>query len=1603
MKKKSILREIGLCIILLSITFSLRSQSYWAQASGGNDVDEAMDVTNDASGNIYSTGYFTNSATFDSYVVTSSSSGIPDGYVYKTNAAGQMQWITKFGGIGSDRGLSIRVDGSGNTYVTGYYYGLSTFGTFTLNSVSGTQDIFIAKLDPSGNFLWVRSAGGSMVDIPSNIAIDNTGDVIVTGSFQGIATFGTATFTSMIDPSTSIYSYDAFTVKYSNSGTYQWCRTGTAKYTDRGLDIVTDANNDIYVCGQFSDTILFNTVHNNNIMNAVYLIKYDATGNEIWFRKASASSSIAYALAVNTNNDVFMSGDFTGTMGFYGPVNNFLTGIYANKMFLAKYDKNGNYIWGAANSSQNYLSARNLALDNAGDAYIIGEYGCTLTDFSDATDRGLFNSIGYADIFVVKHLGSTGARSWMRNIGGPAKDEAHGITLTSVNNPVIAGSYERRFAWPMTGWYTSTCPIYPPTKVYPATWTSSYQAPNYCTDSQYNDYVSVSSAGFSDAFVGRIINLSRQPYDYYQRSGSLCTRPFVKTCINYTSTSCPDTIKMCGPDRIDAITHTDDWLSDGDLGPYHHFKWSTAVNDTLTYSSNISLSGSYNVSVTTMDGCYSSMDTVYVVVHPIPAKPYVTDTKGFNFHKFPNTNLIKMCKPDTVKITGGFIKGNSFAWSVSPGGPWLSTPDSSVITTNGGLYAFTLTSPYGCKAVTTVSVQVDSIKPIIPKINLADSITICCNTPIFVNLYDSITNPTGAIPPCIGIIDTLKWSITPSTAVIATINNCGKPEDGSITTCTTGNYTITAIIKINNLCGVKTYTVTKAVYIKVNPNPTVVLSYTGATQFCPGDSVQVIINHNYPIQWSITGSINSSNYTKDTVWIKIAGYYYISSSYTTSAGCVGSAGLGLNFAPKPNPFLTLYPRLICPNDSVKITCNIPGALNYQWIGPGGPLPGSTPFIWVKIPGFYHCVVTDAQGCVLTSNTVEVKVYNTPYLLANPSAIFCLGGSTVLKVVTNDSTLIQWMPPLFGGGTVKTVTATGTYSVKVTMCGVTTICTVAVVASAAVANITPSSTMLCPGDSIKLTANTGMAGYNWMPGNTGNTSIYVYSGGIYSLTTTDINGCTKTSTISITQNTTVATPTAVPSVSICSGNSATLTAAGSGTVSWYSQPLVGGYLANGNTYTTPPLTKDTIYYASNTTGSCNSIRVPVIVKIIPTSVKPIVSANSPVCKGDTIKLTANNVPGATYNWTGPNSFTSNIQNPFVIVTGTANAGSYFLFLTGGGCTSANSFVNVSVVVPPKPITSSSQSLCVGDTIVLNGYSSAPGATYNWTGPSMYSSNSASNIISPALINQSGVYVLSITSGGCKSDTACVKVLVNNIPLINSYLMTTGCSNDSIVMFADTASGVTYNWSGPGGFTSHSNPVVIRPITSSNAGVYNFYANNSGCSFSSNSFTVNYFPAPVINLGHDTSTCFGSGITFTVGNYPYIMWQDSSNSPIYNIYNTSGLFWVTVADSNGCMASDSVNVVYLECESLIMPNVFTPNGDGTNDIFYIGGNYLRKEKLWIYDRWGTEIYSSEDVDKGWDGTNMRSGKKCDAGTYFYMSDVIIFEGKHKIIKGYVSVYR
>ena len=245
--------------------------------------DESYDVETDASGNIYTTGYTTSQSVFGGSL-TINTNGFSDVYVSKSDPNGNFLWVKVFGGAMADRGYDLELDNNGNIYVTGYYQGTAQFDSFVITS-NGSQDIFVAKLNNQGDVLWVKSEGGPSGDTGYGITVDGSGNVIATGQFKGTANIGPNNFSSALNPTTGLPEFDIFVSKYDANGNDLWSIQGSAKYDDRGLAIKTDANDNILVTGQFSDTLtIAGSTHNNTIYNAGMLLKLDPSGNEVWFR-----------------------------------------------------------------------------------------------------------------------------------------------------------------------------------------------------------------------------------------------------------------------------------------------------------------------------------------------------------------------------------------------------------------------------------------------------------------------------------------------------------------------------------------------------------------------------------------------------------------------------------------------------------------------------------------------------------------------------------------------------------------------------------------------------------------------------------------------------------------------------------------------------------------------------------------------------------------------------------------------------------------------------------------------------------------------------------------------------------------------------------------------------------------------------------------------------------------------------------------------------------------------------------------------------------------------------------------------------------------------
>jgi len=1137
------------------------AQNYWMQKAGGSTIDEAYSISLDGNSNTYTTGYFSGTAAFGPFSLTAS--GISDVFVTCTDKNGVFQWAVKAGGAGSCRGLAIKTDAAGNSYVTGYFNGSATFGATTLTS-AGLQDVFIAKYDNTGKLLWAVSAGGTLSDIGNAITIDNSGNVLVTGEFAGTAKFGSFSLTSLNN------NINVFTTKLDANGNFLWAQVGTGLHTDRGLGVACDASGNVYVTGQFTDTITFNSTHKTNLYDAIFLVKYNSSGAEQWFTDAGGGNvNIANAIAVDNNSNIYLTGDFTGTLSFFASPTVTLSGAYTNRIFIAKYNSSGNLLWDVADASNNSLTSKDIAIDGSGNAYLIGNFECILNGYADKYGQGTFNSVGSWDIFAAEY-NSSGVWQWSRQIGGHKDNLGYGIAVTSAGDIFTAGSFDQDMIVPSDPNFTP----------YSANGFTCNNA--YCSDNNYGSFLSFNTTGNYDVFIAKPIDINRQPYDFYNRSGGVCTRPQVGICIN---NNCPDTVQFCTGGSIYVVANTCTQAA-----PNYTYLWSNSQTGIANY---VTSTGWYYVTQTTVDGCIKSSDSIYVIIHPGPAKPNISDNVIINTNAV-NPKPIALCA-DSVRLTGGGIGSkDTYFWS---GGTKADSTKYLTVTKSGG-YCFNVVDSFGCSNYTCISVTLDSaltkIKPnLICTTCKHDSVAFCKGNIFTMFTYDSVTNPFVNQALCIPSPVNIKWVAGPGAAGYITSTNCGKndfqPQD-------TGWYHITDTIIRANLCDTLKYILHDSVHVTLYPAPSLgPISISGGGRLlCPGDSTLLIAHDTAAFTWN-TGS------TKDSIWGKPAGSpYSIKSTVTNSYGCaalfIATATVGL----KTPPTINVIPSVgtICPGDSLQLAC-IGGMGNFSWNGPSGPVGGDSSIIYVKTPGSYYCVVSDTAYCnPILSNTVLIDLYATPYLAATPSPVLCPGDSIKLSVVASSGDSIKWINPASAGSdSVVIVKSPGIYTCQIKSCGIKTLTSITVTSDNPVATITAAGpTTFCTGDSVVLNANSGMAFYSWTPVAAGGPSVTAFNTGEYVVTIVDNGGCTAKDSIPVIATPNNVKPPHVADTSTCPGESVTLVASGAGSIMWYSAFNGGPVLGTGPQFTTPSINAASVFYVATEVGGCISPRDSAHVKI-----------------------------------------------------------------------------------------------------------------------------------------------------------------------------------------------------------------------------------------------------------------------------------------------------------------------------------------------------------------------------------------------------------------------
>lgn len=565
-------------------------------------------------GNIYVTGVFDDSLDFDPGSATAILNPLsPNGdmssqnvFIAKYDADGHYKWAkqitSNYIGITFQCNL-IAIDGQGNIIISGEFNDSADFdpssNTAILAGTGGGKNIFIAKYDPSGAYLWAKAIGGTEDQWPLGIAADDIGNVYISGSFNGTVDFDPGVGNALI---TSAGSQDNFVAKYSSDGNYVWAhRMGdsASSSAENGLGVTVDKARNVISTGAFQGDATFSST--SNILTSgggrdVYIMKHDSAGNFMWaIPIGSGGDDYGYNVTTDNEGNVYAAGYFQGQVDFDpGPGSATLTANAFFDAYLAKYDSEGNYQW-AINVGAGFLNFFfDVETDDLGSVYVCGFFSGA-PDFDPGQDTVILTSASASGMngVLAKYNALDGAYIWAGVLESTQSSTAGSLAVDPFGNTVY-----------VTGFFQDNVDLDPGTGQDPHTTTTTdgdvFLVKLICNspDSVYlNEVICDSSYTLNGAV--------------YTSSGT-----YIQHLVN--ASHCDSMIVLdLTIDPLDPPVITVDEFVLGTTQSYTSYQWIKngvplpgETNDTLVVHAN----ADYQVLVTNEDGC-AALSEVYTVTN----------------------------------------------------------------------------------------------------------------------------------------------------------------------------------------------------------------------------------------------------------------------------------------------------------------------------------------------------------------------------------------------------------------------------------------------------------------------------------------------------------------------------------------------------------------------------------------------------------------------------------------------------------------------------------------------------------------------------------------------------------------------------------------------------------------------------------------------------------------------------------------------------------------------------------------------------------------------------------------------------------------------------
>lgn len=430
----------------------------WVKIIQGTTGTMGASVAVDDQGSVHITGEYYNTTDFDpgSGVFNLTPNGDRDAFVLKLLNDGTFAWAKSVGGTEPDEGLSVAVDLNRNVVISGGFGDTVDFdpgsGVFNMTGIASSYNIFILKLDAAGNFVWAKTVGDGGQDQGRAVITDATGNVYLTGDFDGSGDFdpgpGTLTLTSLAY-------FDLFLLKLEPDGDFVYVKhMPGAGYFGSGYDIAIDVFGDLLITGAFESTMDFDpgpgtltlTAAGGTLGTDAFICKLDAAGNLIWAKAFGGTSyEESYHIATDAQGNVTVNGYFYESGDFDpGPDTFTLTNAGAQDTFIIQLNTDGNFNWAFPIGGSDYDIPFSLSGTSAGALYLCGQFN----DVVDVDPQSTTHNIGQAGqfmTFMIKLADPGGSDMTVYNAVSPNKDGKNDIlfiaNITPGNHLMIFDRY----------------------------------------------------------------------------------------------------------------------------------------------------------------------------------------------------------------------------------------------------------------------------------------------------------------------------------------------------------------------------------------------------------------------------------------------------------------------------------------------------------------------------------------------------------------------------------------------------------------------------------------------------------------------------------------------------------------------------------------------------------------------------------------------------------------------------------------------------------------------------------------------------------------------------------------------------------------------------------------------------------------------------------------------------------------------------------------------------------------------------------------------------------------------------------------------------------